>query len=60
MFDHYTVGELETLLARVEDKTAKVRIVVKVNGGTQTQNIEGFETAYDSTIVRLKTEIKNS
>ena len=57
-----TVAELEKLLAGIKDKTAKVRLVVKmtVTGGTRTQNIEGFETAYNSTVVRLKTEIKDS
>ena len=54
-----TVKDLERLLADVKDKTAKVRIVVRVDGGTRTQNIEGFETAYNSTVVRLKTEIKD-
>jgi hypothetical protein len=42
-----TVKELRQLLFDVKDQSA----VVKVNG----ENIQGIETVYDSTLVRIKT-----
>jgi hypothetical protein len=55
-----TVKDLEKLLAGVKDKNAKVCMYVRVGGGTRTQNIEGFETAYNSTLVRLKADFRDT